>query len=340
MAVKHPPYHLRTNKAVDRLLLIRQVRAVINANVGLEESTTYHSLGGPFMEDLHLMHRAFPEMSLVCIESDSQTHARQVAHKFTTNLTLAHSTLSDFFAARYTASKPDIFWLDYTDFSLACLSELQAVLRVLLPGSLIRITLRCDSPVSVINLPYGVDDASLEAVKQQLKDSFFRKFDKYIPAKARKLPLPHLQTGFAELVRTIVRLAISDTLDKSSDREFLHIHTARYNDGTPMISITGLVCERNRIRSTCSRLNRQQALAVDRQWEKLHEINVPILSVQERMTINRALPYTATTPGVGEGLYTLLNYHVLDSRPKSEAALEQYANYRNEYPSFVRLDIL
>jgi hypothetical protein len=339
MAVKHPPYHLRTNKAVDRLLLLSQIRAAINADVGLNERAAYHSLGGPFMEDLHLVHRAFPNMSLVCIESDSHTHARQNAHRFSSNLSLENSTLSNFIVAKYVPSKADIFWLDYTDFSLACLSELQSILRVLQIGSLIRITLRCDSPVYERSMPVGLDDASIAAMKQQVKDTFVKEFDRYIPAQAKKNPLPSLPSMYASLVRSIVRLAISDTLDKSSDREFLHIHSARYNDGTPMLSITGLVCERRLIRRTRNRLAKQTSLDFDPKWEKLHDINVPILSIQERMQINKALPYNDTEPAVGTILYSLLNYNVAESKPKTEAALEQYANYRNEYPSFVRLDI-
>jgi hypothetical protein len=340
MAVKHPPYHLRTNKAVDRLLLLSQIRAVINADVGLSEKTTYHSLGGPFMEDLHLVHRAFPDMSLVCIESDSHTYARQNAHRFSSNLILENSTLADFFVMKYVSSKADIFWLDYTDFSLACLSELQSVLRVLQTGSLIRITLRCDSPAHERSMPVGLDDVNIVAVRKQVKDAFIQEFDRYIPVQAKKDPLPSLPTTFASLVRSIVRLAISDTLDKSSDREFLHIHSARYNDGTPMLSITGLVCERKSIRSTRNRLAKQASIDFDPKWEKLHDINVPILSIQERMLINKALPYNRTDQAVGTALYSLLNYNVAESKPKTEAALEQYANYRNEYPSFVRLDIV
>lgn len=325
---------------MDRLLLLSQIKAVISANVGLNNTATYHSLGGPFMEDLHLVHKAFPDMSLVCIEADSHTHARQNAHRFSANLTLENSTLSNFFASKYAPSKADIFWLDYTDFSLTCLNELQSILRVLQAGSLVRVTLRCDSPTHDSILPNGLDDATIANVKQQAKDIFVREFDKYIPAKAKRDPLPALPATFAKLVKDIVRLAISDALDKSSDREFLHIHSARYNDGTPMLSITGLICERKSIRSTKNRLAKQTGLNFDPKWEKLHDINVPILSIQERMLINKSLPYKQANPTVGAALYPLLNYNVADSKPKTEAALEQYANYRNEYPSFIRLDII
>ena len=49
--MRHPPYHLRTNKAVDRLLLVELLR-VLEANGG---PFSYYSLGGPFLEDLRVM---------------------------------------------------------------------------------------------------------------------------------------------------------------------------------------------------------------------------------------------------------------------------------------------
>lgn len=340
MAVKHPPYHLRTNKAVDRLLLLSQIRSVIQADVGLTNDATYHSLGGPFMEDLLLVHKSFPDMSLVCIESDLHTHERQKAHQFSSSLLLEQTTLSDFFASKYSASKADIFWLDYTDFNLDCLNELQSILRVLKAGSLIRITLRCESPVHERFLPSDLDEVSLKAMKRQIKKTFVDKFDKYMPAKAKKEDLPSSPKKFAELVKNIVRLSISDAIDSSKNVSFLHIHSARYNDGTPMISITGMVCNRSSVRSTRGRLSKQSSLNFDPKWANLHEINVPILSIHERMLINKSLPYKGSASSIGAALYSLLNYNVSESQPKSETALEQYATYKNEYPSFVRLDVI
>ena len=49
---RHPPYHLRPNKAIDRFLLVDLLR-----HVPYEERKRYEyiGLGGPFLEDFKIM---------------------------------------------------------------------------------------------------------------------------------------------------------------------------------------------------------------------------------------------------------------------------------------------
>lgn len=337
MGVVHPPYHLRTNKAVDRLLLVRQIDAVINADVGLPPTATYHSLAGPFMEDLRLVHRAFPSMSLVAIESDRQTRLRQEAHRFCSNLALVNKPVGDFISQDYMPEHADVFWLDFTDFSLRTLADFQALLRVLHCGSLVRLTLRAESPVGWESIPSALDEPQQAAVRAEITRAFVEEFDRLLPATKKSKPLPERHRDFAKLIQQIVRLAVSEVLDPGSDREFVHLSSCFYSDGTPMLSISGVVAERRHVRKTAARL-RKRRLSVDARWEQIEDIDLPFLSIQERMIINRALPNTAQLP-TGDALYELLNYNIAGSRPKSLVALEQYAEYRHEYPSFVHLDL-
>lgn len=75
--MSHPPYHLRHNKAVDRFLFIDLISKINEVSNGAIASYTYHSLGGPFLEDFKLMHHYFPLINMVCIEKDLETHKRQ-----------------------------------------------------------------------------------------------------------------------------------------------------------------------------------------------------------------------------------------------------------------------
>src|SRR4051812_19350800 len=95
--MKHPPYHLRSNKAVDRFLLIELLRAISPSH----KSTTYYSLAGPFLEDLRLLEHFFPEMKLVSLESNEHTYKRQKFHQFNSRMTLLHRNLSDFLTHDY-----------------------------------------------------------------------------------------------------------------------------------------------------------------------------------------------------------------------------------------------
>lgn len=337
MGVVHPPYHLRTNKAVDRLTLVRQMQAALYAGIGLSNAATYYSLAGPFMEDVRLIHRAFPSIELRCIESDKQTTLRQEAHRFCLNLQIRHKTLTEFVAQEYAPNCADIFWLDFTDLDLRSISDYQALLRTLLPGSLIRITLRCESPVNIRNIPDVLDSDQHAIVRNELQAAFVGIFDRFLSSKAKRV-IPSRDRDFASVLQRIVRLAVSEVFDPANSSEFVHLSSTYYNDGTAMLSVTGVVTERRRLRSTMNKLRRQGA-DVDRQWRLIKEIDLPFLSVQERLTMNKALPHRDQDTPTGEALYALLNYNIAGTKPKSIAALEQYAGYRHEYPSFVHLEL-
>lgn len=335
---KHPPYHLRTNKAVDRLLLIKQIKAAVMADVGLKNCSTYHSLGGPFMEDLHLVHGAIPSMPLVCIESHHQTHLRQKNHTFSTNLELKNSTINDFIIHSYDPINPDIFWLDYTDFTLSRLSEIQTLLRLLLPGSLLRITVATRNPASANDLPDGIEDLLKIKIKESKLELFKKSFEAFLPPKFHSTKSTNSQKSFNVLVQQIIRLAISECLDKTSDREFIHLQSCYYNDGSPMLSVTGLICERSKQISTRRKLQKS-GLNVDKDWAAIEEINLPFLSLQERFILNKVLPHSDNTKFVGEVLHDALQYNIEQNEANSVAALSQYATYRHEYPTFVRFNI-
>lgn len=336
--VKHPPYHLRTNKAVDRLILVKQIKAAIAAEVGLISTSTYHSLGGPFMEDLNLIHRDIPKIPLICIESNEQTHLRQKNHVFSKNLKLINETIEDFLIHTYQPITPDIFWLDFTDFDLKCLQAAQNLLSKLLPGSLLRITVAAQNPLGRFDLPNEIEDTTKEEIRASRLASFKKKFEAYLPQNFIPTESTNSQKSFNLVIQKIIQTAISESLDKSGDREFLHIQSCHYNDGTPMLSVTGLISERSKLKITEKKLNKS-GLNIDKNWVAIDEVNLPFLSLQERLILNKVLPHADNPALVGEVLQATLNYHIDDSERKSIAALSQYAEYRHEYPTFVRFNV-
>ena len=102
--VRHPAYHLRTNKAVDRLLLVDVLR-----EIGADRTFTYYSLAGPFLEDLRVMDHFFPDMRLVSFEQDTDTYLRQSFHQFNSRITLHHRALGDFLTHNYEPGVQDVF---------------------------------------------------------------------------------------------------------------------------------------------------------------------------------------------------------------------------------------
>lgn len=331
MALNHPPYHLRTNKAVDRLLLLDQMQRVLANPLA---AGRYYSLGGPFMEDLRLVHRRFPAIDLICLESDSHTFKRQQLHRFTKKLSLVRRTLADFLVHDYTPMNGDVFWLDFTDLSLSCLQDFQELLRALLPGSLVRITVRCEPPINERLLTGHLSTEQIKEIREIAYTRLKNELDRLIPPQWTD-KFPENYEEFSIFVQQIIRLTASEVLDGSSDRELLHLSSDRYDDGTQMLSLTGLICERSKIRTEVKRLklNGQNS---DPKWTLVPRvINIPHLSVQERIKLDEKLPLG--TKASGKGLQTRLGYWIANSKKSSEAALLQYANYYQEYPSFIRM---
>ena len=113
--MKHPSYHLRPNKAVDRLSLIDTIRHL--GRFADLSKYVYYGMGGPYLEDFRLLYEFYPEIRMVSIEEDDNTFKRQRFHApcQTSRLQLTKSDFTSFLAQFDPRNKNSIFWLDYTD---------------------------------------------------------------------------------------------------------------------------------------------------------------------------------------------------------------------------------
>jgi hypothetical protein len=63
-----PAYHLRTNKAVERLLFIELLRRLDRALSRPIAQYKYVGLGGPYLEDFNLLHATFGNNEMTSLE--------------------------------------------------------------------------------------------------------------------------------------------------------------------------------------------------------------------------------------------------------------------------------
>src|SRR5258708_32259374 len=142
--MKHPPYHMRPNKAADCLTLIDAIRLAVK----MEElhEYTYYSMGGPTLEDFRLIYEFYPEIKMVCIEQDPEIYKRQRFHlpcRFH-RLKLEHTSLKSFLAQYEAKDQKSIFWLDYTNLELSHFDDFMGLLGKVGANGLVKITLGCD----------------------------------------------------------------------------------------------------------------------------------------------------------------------------------------------------
>jgi hypothetical protein len=89
-----PAYHLRTNKAIDRLMFIDALRRMVQP--AAFSKYTYFGFGGPYLEDFRLLHESFPELKMISIEQLAQIYKRQAFHRPSSHIKLRCTDLSSF----------------------------------------------------------------------------------------------------------------------------------------------------------------------------------------------------------------------------------------------------
>lgn len=124
--MKHPPYHLRVNKAVDRFLLV-EILNILKKHCDIS-NYTYYGFGGPFLEDCRLINAHCPEIKIVSIEKNEQTFKRQQFHCFSKILDLQHDDFASFLA-NFSSTGGEIFWLDYTDLKFGHFDDFMSTLE-------------------------------------------------------------------------------------------------------------------------------------------------------------------------------------------------------------------
>lgn len=338
--MNHPPYHLRVNKAVDRLLLVRIMRAVLTPEV----KCTYYSLAGAFLEDLRLVDYMFPWVKLESIESSKETVIRQSFHKFRSDISLHNIEIGEFVNEYDAEDKPEdvaVFWLDYTNLNYPNITTFSTLLTKVPVGSIVRVTLRSEPNDTHKVLKDYLTEPMIKMVCDTTNEKFRTDFAKVIHTGHDQSCVE--QPEFARTVQLMLRNAASQALDKpKSTRDFLHLHSVRYNDQTQMLSVTGIVYERSAIGGTpqtamskdyfAERLKNEAFVNFD--WPEPAVINIPALTFKERLKLEEFLPLQEAETGAI--LSSALGYKIADSRKNSDEQMSQYAQYYREYPNFIK----
>jgi hypothetical protein len=355
---RHPPYHLRPNKAIDRFLLVDLLR-----HVPYEERKRYEyiGLGGPFLEDFKIMHHYYPEVKLTSIEANPETYKRQRFNKSCKAIKLIESEIATYFGEHDDFRHPLIVWFDGTDFRQRTLTSLQSILLKLPVDSILKVTARVSFETeprykefalatahTVENLLSDIQGLSIN----QREDLSGRIRDVLINAAEEKDEMTlamqqvsdYLPEGYedllgdqpsrAKLYFQILQNAISRSFPSVGEKVFHYISSNYYSDSTTMISITGMIVKRSRL-SKVRQLFRDYKNQGDQLGEPT-EINIPILSIKERMKLDPHLPIRKN---VGRRLHNVLGYRIDSSDNLTEKQLSFYNSFHKYYPFFSKVQL-
>jgi hypothetical protein len=318
--VKQPAYHLRANKAVDRLTLIDAIRRIgaLDGNIG---EYTYYGFGGPYLEDFRLMYEFYPEIRMISIEDSDEVYKRQQFHApcRSSQLRLKKIEFKAFLDQYDGGNEKTIFWLDYLDLKYARFEEFMELLPKVSNGSIIKITLRCEPQ----------DYIRKDAKDRDKEVDFQNQFGQVLPHPDAK-PAANFE-GMANLLQDMIRIAAQKSLSSAMASKFLPISSFRYADGVGMFSLTGIVCAREDVGMVKRAFGDWHLRNLS--WRPPRVIDVPILSTKERLHLQRRLPCERYA---GRVLRRALGYLIEDNTKRTEGKLRQYADFHRYSPYFMK----
>ena len=317
--MKHPPYHLRVNKAIDRFLLV-EILDILKKHCDISDYT-YYGFGGPFLEDCRLIYDRCPEVPIVSIEKNMETFKRQEFHRFSKKLELRNEDFATFLA-HFSSDGGEIFWLDYTDLKFGHFDEFMSILEKVSENSIIKITIRAEP------LPR---ELSPEEREKKWED-FQKEYHRILPASIQQTNIERT-LPFIKLLQEMLQIASQQALPESGESVFQLLNSSHYNDQTQMLSVTGIVCNKNEVLKI-RRWFKDWGFT-NLKWEDPHKIDVPILSIKERLHLEKYLP---TTQRTGLSLSRALGYKIDTSKEHIEK-LKQYEEFYQYYPYFARVSI-
>jgi len=319
--VKQPAYHLRSNKAIDRLTLIDAVKRIARLTEDIS-TYTYYGFGGPYLEDFRLLYEFYPEIKMISIEANDEVYKRQKFHVpcHAAQLDLKKMEFKSFLARYDGGNEKSIFWLDYLRLEYGHFEDFMVLLEKVSPNSVIKITLRCE-PSDYLG-------------RDEIETS--RKMGEFQREFGGVLPHPHDEPSstfvdFAKLLQDMVQVAAQKVLSSATPLKFALLSSFCYSDGAGMFTLTGVVCYRT------DELRVKRAFRTwhlrNLNWGKPRMIDVPTLSTKERLHLQRLLPCNTNA---GRVLRRALGYLIENDTRRTEAKLRQYADFHRYFPYFMK----
>jgi hypothetical protein len=226
-----------------------------------------------------------------------------------------------------------IVWLDYTNPAKIGeqLREFEALLDKLREGDIVRVTVNAH-PHAFLEEATAAGSPLLAEEKrakqfQKLKDRLGDLLPSWANAEsmtAETLPRV-LAEAFAAAALKAFPIGVANL--------FVPLSLVRYADGQQMLSITGTIVGRSREADMLARLDTKSWPFFSENWTQIHQLVVPILTVRERMFLERGI----TSKPAAE----LIEELGFDSASdiKIEEFLDSYKNYYRFYPTLLPADI-
>jgi hypothetical protein len=321
------PYQLRPNKAVERLMFI-ELLGRLDLDLGIGRSYSYVGFGGPQMEDFRVLHERFPVMKMLSLEKEQYVLSRQRFNQPHTNVRCRLQKSGDFIA-QLSGNEKLVAWLDYTDPEERSIqiSEFQSLLRNLRTLSIIKLTLNA-APATLGGNP---GESGLQALRRA---AFLKDFERCFPSGLEEEKMEN--DNFPSTLLSVVDYTAAEALRDRVDWRFQPLTSATYADGQQMLTVTGILGRRTEIANVLHSCDLATWEFARLTWSDPVQIQVPELTLKERIFINQLLPKLTDNVAL---IQKRLRFLVDSPESASERKLQNYVSFQKHYPFWGKVAI-
>jgi hypothetical protein len=321
------PYHLRQNKAIERNLYIESLRR-LNNYTNISEYV-YIGFGGPFLEDFKQVHNLLKVNKMISIEGDENVHRRQYFNKPLSCINLGETPeMSGDFINRYNFDDKTIIWLDYAMPSElnSQLNEIVSLITKLKPKDIFKITLNA-TPETLGKDPNERDPRAYryQKIAEILTEDFLPTNTTEEDVGFKKYPT---------LLVNAMKRAIGHGLRGRSDIRIHPLTSFVYKDGQQMVTLTAIVLENSDEEEAkfidSSRIRNWPFY--DGEWRKPKNINVPAMSLKERIHIESLLPEATV-----ENIHDDLGFYIGSNSSGANSDLSNFIEYYKVVPWYSKV---
>jgi len=323
-----PPFQLRPNKFVDRMLFLDLVAQI--AGIRGAQNYAYLSMGAKFLHDHHSVYRRVGIDNLISFDRDGDDIKRQKFNRPTSRMTCLELDSADLpdQIDELRGDKNVAVWLDFTSpgHRRVQLQQSEEILKRLIPDDVFRITLNADYK------SFGKYDDNEKkkyaSVQNMAAKKLAGQIGEYLPANLNSLSKPE----FPAVLANAVSQAASNALKYRDEIKFVPMLSTTYADGSPMVTVACVV-----------RPNDEAALPEclrdwkyrSKSWNDVLTINVPDLSIREKHFLDRKIGEPPSR--IVRGLPFLPDDP--DSAEEMKETIKNYKKFHRFYPAFHHIEV-
>jgi hypothetical protein len=320
------PYHLRANKAIDRYAFLELLSKI--DRYSSIQCYKYIGFGGHSLEDFKYIHSRFGIRNMLSIEEDPDVYKRQKFNQPHNCINCLQQSSSQFID-EFQRIQETIIWLDYVKPSelRKQIEEFQATISKLELLDIIKITVNSHAASYVPSNPSmtssDLQKDRISYLKAVLGDIF--------PAAEVKENMM-TEKRFPEALHLVLKYAANLAMLGQNDIYFQPLTAFAYADGQQMLTVTGIILEQNEKQGFLAKTNIDKWELSNIDWKSPRRINVPDLTIKERLHIDSRLPNSEAKTIQDE-----LGFLFDNKKSVSLEMLETYVLFYRQSPYFSRI---